>query len=315
MSDLLNDQDKLTEIDYWLRVMNRPQGWHYDMDIIWLLNKLEELGVKKGDTILDAGAGMGITQFILAARGYNVISLDFSPRNYPSLAQGIFEIEIDEQDKLEYKHDYIGFIKYGQDQPGSNNHHKFPFPIKVWNAVQKGPSYFFSQLRIYLRKQKNLKYNQLEKKKNHNGFGTIRFIRAAFHEIPLENETVDALISVSAIEHSDIKLLKNNISEMKRVVKLGHPLLITSSATDKSEDWFHDKTQGWCFSNNTLHQLGGPDIKIKFNHDIAEKNILSSTLWRNRIDSYYVNDPESGFYKRQADLLPYLPVGIKIIHD
>ena len=32
--DLLSDQEKLDEIDHWLKVMNRPQGWHYDMDII-----------------------------------------------------------------------------------------------------------------------------------------------------------------------------------------------------------------------------------------------------------------------------------------
>ena len=114
--DLLNDLEKLSEIDYWLSVMNRPQGWHYDMDIIWLLNELDNAGIKQGATILDAGAGMGITQFILASRGYNILSLDFSPRSKPPLAKGIFDIKIFDQKKLDYQHDYIGFVDYDNNK-------------------------------------------------------------------------------------------------------------------------------------------------------------------------------------------------------
>ena len=44
----------LNEIRYWGRVLNRPNGWHYDLDIIWILNKLIEYKVKPGDWILDA---------------------------------------------------------------------------------------------------------------------------------------------------------------------------------------------------------------------------------------------------------------------
>ena len=65
----LEDKTKLSEIDYWLKVMGRAQGWHYDMDIVWIISELEKAGIKKGATILDAGGGLGITQFILAARG------------------------------------------------------------------------------------------------------------------------------------------------------------------------------------------------------------------------------------------------------
>ena len=88
--ELLEDDVKLSEIDHWLNIMNRVQGWHYDMDIIWLLRELEKAGIKKGSTILDAGAGLGATQFVLAARGYNVISLDFSRRKFPILSRDIF---------------------------------------------------------------------------------------------------------------------------------------------------------------------------------------------------------------------------------
>ena len=56
-ASLLNDSDKLAEISHWLKVMNRPNGWHYDLDHIWILRELEAAGILPGSTILDAGAG------------------------------------------------------------------------------------------------------------------------------------------------------------------------------------------------------------------------------------------------------------------
>ena len=313
--DLLSDQEKLDEIDHWLKVMNRPQGWHYDMDIIWLLKGLEEAGIKKGDTILDAGAGMGITQFILAAKGYNVISLDFSPRLNPSLAKDIFEIKVIEQDKLDYKHDYIGFVKYDSTKNEGENNKTLDLVEKVWKTMGRGPGYMLNRIKQQLQNKQNKQVNLNEKGKDHTGFGKIKFIRAAFHDIPLTDKEVDAMVSVSAIEHADPKLMQKNINEMKRVVKKGKPLLITTSATGKNKDWFHEKTQGWCFSKETFSEIIGDDLHDNYNPELAEKNILSSDIWRKRIDSYYVNDSESEFYERKIQSLPYLPVGLKIIRE
>ena len=313
--ELLNDHEKLNQIDHWLKVMNRPQGWHYDMDIIWLLKGLEDAGIKKGDTILDAGAGMGITQFVLAAKGYNIISLDFSPRSNPHLAEGIFEIEVNEQDSLDYKHDYIGFVKYDSIINEGNNNKTPDLFKKVLNAIGRGPGNMLSWMKQQFYKKQNKQININEKGFNHNDFGKIKFIRAAFHDMPLKDEEVDALVSVSAIEHSDPKLMGKNISEMKRVTKKGSPLYITTSATGKEKDWFHNKTQGWCFSKETLRGIICDDIQIEFDPDRAENQILSSDIWRKRIDPYYVNDPDSGFYQRKIKSLPYLPVGIKIIRQ
>lgn len=41
--DLMNDQAKLNEIDHWKKVLNWPNGWHYDLDLIWALKKIENL--------------------------------------------------------------------------------------------------------------------------------------------------------------------------------------------------------------------------------------------------------------------------------
>lgn len=55
-------------------------GWHYYLDLAWIINNVTHL--PRGALILDAGAGVGLAQFILAEMGYNVISSDFSNRNF-----------------------------------------------------------------------------------------------------------------------------------------------------------------------------------------------------------------------------------------
>ena len=312
-TNLLNDHQKLKEIDHWLRVMDRPQGWHYDMDIIWLLQELEKSGLKKGDTIVDAGGGMGVTQFILAARGFNVISLDFSKREYPLQANGIFDIQLPSNESLNYTHEYMGSVNYGTEPVANLNNKKESNSSLVYKTLMKGPVHTLNTIKNLMRKRHNNVLNLREKSLDHTNFGKIKFIRAAFHEIPLEDMSVDALVSVSAIEHADQALMEQNISEMKRIVKEGGPLLITTSANDNDKDTYHNKTLGWCYSINSLSRMASINVLVKFDYKETEKEILNSKLWRSRLDSYYSNDPESEFFKRHMKKLPYLAAGLKII--
>lgn len=310
--EYLTDKKKLKEIDYWLKVMGRTQGWHYDMDIVWILSELENAGIKKGATILDAGGGLGITQFILAARGYNVISLDFSKRKIPILAKGIFDIKIEDQEDLDYDHDYMGSVDYKESNKNlinkSNSHLKSLINF-LFNKtfIQKT-----SIINNFFDSRETLKLNKIEKEKNNSNYGSITFLRASFHNMPISNESVDALVSVSAIEHADKKLMLKNHNEMVRVVKKGGPLLISTSANDSEEDSFDEKTLGWCFSLTSLKKLEN-DFDIDYEYKVVENEILSSKKWLKRLDRYYYSDPESIFYNKKMQSLPYAPVGIKII--
>ena len=312
-ADLLDDPEKLVELDHWLRVMNSPQGWHYDLDILWLLKGLEKAGIQKGDTILDAGSGMGITQFLLASRGFNIISLDSSPRFAPLLAKGIFEIELANQNNLSYHHDYMDFVNH-EVNPHAIQLNYLAFLQRILGAFKKGPRYFLSRIKVRIRQHENLKINKMERQRSHEHFGIIKFVQASFHDIPLENEAVDALISVSALEHSEQRLHIDSINEMKRVVKNSRPLFITTSATTRDKDWFDKKTLGWCFTEKSLKKMAllETETESEFDATAAEKCIINSELWKSRIGDYYANDPSSVFYRRQVNHLPYLPVGITI---
>jgi ubiquinone/menaquinone biosynthesis C-methylase UbiE len=304
---LLENRKELEIIDYLLKVLNRPQGWHYDLDIIWILKELEANNVKKGATILDAGAGLGITQFILAYLGYNVISLDFSDRKLPFFTKRLFDIEIVDNAAFNYEHEYMNFVKYNAEQ-------------RI-NKIDVVNSYSFST------KLKNIVINQIynfrnwfyylnEIMKTSSNYGKITFIRDAFHNIHLEDNSVDAVISVSAIEHADKKLLKENLDEFRRVVKSNGPILISTSAnSDLLNDTYHRKTKGICFSKKSISDFG---VNLKFenyDYESVQKGLLENKIFMSRIDRYYIQDPLSDFYKRYIKEFPYLPVGVKIFKN
>ena len=303
-SKLLENKIELNVIDYWLKVLNRPQGWHYDLDIIWILKELEKNNINKGATILDAGAGLGITQFILSYLGYNVISLDFSDRKLPNFARNIFDIKIINNSQFNYEHEYMNFVKYNAEN-------------RV-NKIEEVNSYsFFTKLKnIFVNqiyRSRNYFYYLSEISKSNSSYGKITFIRAAFHNIQLEENSVDAVISVSAIEHADKNLLRENLNEFRRVVKDSGPILISTSANDDLlQDTYHTKTKGICFSKKSVADFGENLNFEDYDYSSTEKDLLGSTLFMDRIDRYYTQDPLSDFYNGKINKFPYLPVGIKI---
>ena len=55
-------------------------GWHYLLDLTWIIS---QLGSLSGKRMMDAGAGIGILQWYLAAHGADVISVDRTSRDVP----------------------------------------------------------------------------------------------------------------------------------------------------------------------------------------------------------------------------------------
>jgi ubiquinone/menaquinone biosynthesis C-methylase UbiE len=301
--DLSIEQKKLKELSYWLNVLNRPNGWHYDLDHIYILNELEKNKILPGSTIIDAGAGQGIMQYVLASRGYNVISLDFSPRNKPFRANGIFSIAGSGIDNINYDHDYMNFIHYGDSSPRSMISR---LNLKKLNKIVFIPG------RIY-RKIKSLSFYLWARYfTNKNNFGKITYLRAPFHKIKLPDNTADAIVSVSAIEHADINLFSENIKELTRVLKNNAELIITTSGSVTDNRTYDKKVEGWNYCETDFKELL-PNSKINFmNKHNFINNLLSSRTFMSRIDPYYYEDEESIFYKKMFKTLPYLPIVIKI---
>lgn len=302
---LLEDDELLNEIDHWLKVFNWPNGWHYDLDIIWIVKQLENNNILPGATILDAGAGYGMTQFLLAARGYNIISLDFTQRDYPKKARGIFDIEIIENDFGPYKSEYMEYMTYGK----STNEF-----IHILKSV---PTALFHPVKVirYLNKiNKALKSyiaNHNEKTKNHRKFGKIQFLRGTFNDISLEDNAVDALISISAFEHNMYEDMPSSINEFNRVLKNDGIMLITTSAA-RDKDWYQEASKGWNFTKKTLSSwFNVSNENIDFDYDIKYDGIINSKKLSDRLGDYYKNKENLTIPNGDIKNIEYIPVSIR----
>lgn len=305
---LLGDKEKLKSIDRWLKVMNWSNGWHYDLDIIWILRQIDELGLPQGSTIIDAGAGLGITQFILAERGYNVLSLDFADRKIPVFAKKIFNIEVVNRSLGEFRHEYMEFINYGRKNRQPANLHRFIGILKkVFDLQRFGLNAYL--LRHYFKQIFNLAY-ACEILRDHRRFGKITFLRGTFNNIPLADNFADALISISAFEHNTYEDMPASIAEFRRVVKNNSPLIITTSASEK-QDWYFKPPMAWNFSQETLASwFGIPEGNIIFNYREVFSGIVNSSLLRKRIPLSYKLSKDNGLPYAKLEDAQYIPVGI-----
>lgn len=295
---LLADEKKLEELSYWFNVLNRPNGWHYDLDHIWILSELEKAGIKPGDTIVDAGAGQGVLQYLLASRGYNVISLDFSPRTIPKRTLGIFSINGDGSASINYEHSYMKVINYSG---GKNNSLLRKFSIE---RLKKIPFFTGRTIRssIFWFKERFFV--------NHEKYGHITYVRAPFHEIPLGDAFADAVVSVSALEHADIDLFRANIDSLSRLLKPNSPLLLTTSATKDENSSYNETVEGWSFSSTHISELL-PGCSVTFDGDACEQALMKSDKFMERIDPYYFQEGQL-FCASNFASLPYLPLAIKL---
>jgi len=279
--------------------LNRPQGWHYYLDQIKIIKTLSLCKNRTNLKIMDAGAGLGITQFVLSSLGFKIYSLDFSNRKFPKYYHWFFDLEYIDNNSFNYTHTYQAYIKYH-----NNILDKFKNGLsiyKLFNWIILKFLFLFSIPFFILIK--------LIKPK----FGKIYIIRAPFHEIPFNNNYFDYIVSVSAIEHSDKDILRNGIEEFRRVLKSKGKLLITTSLNvDVNEMTFHNNTEGWCFSIEFLENAFNITNfkKINFSDVIAYQNeFLNNKIWKFTLPFYYKKNNFT-FFKDDKDryYLPYLPV-------
>ena len=322
---LLDKRECLKLIDHWLKVINWTNGWHYDLDIIWILSNIEKLNLAPGSTIVDVGAGLGVMQFILAAKGYNVISLDFKLRTPPKFTKGIFEITCENRDLGDFKSDYMEFINYpatgsSTTKEGNvikrkiNNFLSHPLTSVKYRLKQFSHPLLYWQMHQHnLRDRYNIAY-LLERNKCHKSFGSIKFLRGTFNNIPLDSDSVDLLVSISAFEHNDRSQMDGSVKEFLRVLKPNKTMLVTTSAA-ADEDWFHKPSQGWCLSRKSLQDMFDVSVNIEFDFASRMQELKLSKALKSRISYFYYLNENNGLPFGKLENTQYLPVGIRKIKE
>ncbi|MEO8376062.1 MAG: class I SAM-dependent methyltransferase [Candidatus Sumerlaeota bacterium] len=220
-----------------------PLGWHYLLDLIWILR---ELGERKSLTILEIGAGMGLLQFLLADRGHKVISADMRVRTPPTQTGGLYNFDsLGTSDSID--HAYL-------------KHHS------LQNAPRKSA----------LKKLKSmLKPGGTRSSMPARDLPTITLYRCdATLMTEIADKTVDAVISVSAMEHNEPSQAKRINAEAIRTCRVGGFILHTTSAC-KSGQQFHAESHS--------HLLGEAELAAVYSlgnftsnfaqYDTFEKNL------------------------------------------
>ncbi|HBG47497.1 MAG TPA: hypothetical protein DDW94_11000 [Deltaproteobacteria bacterium] len=298
---LLEDRWRLGLIDRWKRLLGIEVGWHYDLDIIWILRYLEGIGLKRGSLVLDAGAGNGLLQFILASLGYNVLSVDFAEREAPLAASRIFRIERRDGARSTTDNPYAGFIRHrraggmsaGRALKGLSS------PGRALGAVSKA---------VWSRVDPALLREVFSRKRR--SYGSLTYVKSDFTDMrEFEDASIDCIVSVSAIEHNRVSDMKKSVDEFTRILKPGSAMLVTTSAA--RQDWYFKACEGWCLSYRTLSEVFsiGCCLSNFERYDEIFESIRGSQVLRRRVSRLYSTNGDNGLPWGVYDP-KYQPVGV-----
>lgn len=259
-------------------------GWHYLLDITWILSRL---GVVAGKHIMDAGAGFGIIQWYLASKGAQVISVDRVSRD----ALGL---------RFRSRFHARGFR--GSDLQPPLNVLKNRFLQKV-----DGPLY-----RQLLVKMASPLREMTDYFHPSQGSGQVLIYNRDLSNLALiQDGSLDAVVSVSSLEHNSQSGLQQVVAEIMRVLKPGGVLLATLEAA-RDEDWWHEESSGWCYTEESLRRLFDlpPGVPSSYNrYDELFEALRNNEELRDNLASFYFKSDKNGMPRGVWDP-KYQPVGI-----
>lgn len=259
-------------------------GWHYLLDLAWAARLLDP---HRGMWVLDAGAGWGLMQWWLADRGVNVLSVDRDSRH--ALASN-----------LRTRHSVSG---WRTEDLG-------PLPALSWRSIAPPRS----PLRWHHYPQKLLQAMALlrARRRHVSAFGTVFISQQDLAALQyVDDESMDAVVSISALEHNSLEDLPTCVAELLRVLKPGGKLIATLGAA-KDLDWFHEPSKGWCLTEGTLRRVFSlpDDCPTNFEHyDAIFETLRACDVLRVNLDRLYFLSGDNGMPWGVWNP-KYLPVGV-----
>ena len=276
-------------IDNFLRSTGRTQiGWHYIIDLAWMHNILNTL--PKGSNILDAGGGFGPVQFLLAELGYNVTNVDLF-FNEPSRAL-LNRYALELQSDTEYK--------------------KTEYYSHLQNLELKNKKSLISSSADILRDILYLYRHYKWSKRNTDNISRGKIIWKAANLCDLsdfDDNTFDAVVSLSALEHIPVGQIEIALNEIRRIVKKDAKWAVTTSASCYEEKDYHKPSQCYCFSEEDLAKYFLCETGIGSREDTLQE-YQNDNLLKDNIAKFYITSGDNGMPWGTWDP-KYLPIGIK----
>ena len=237
-------------------------GWHYLLDLTWIISQLD---FSKNLQITYAGAGTGILQWYLAEQGVMVLSVDRESRaNLPLRFRVRYSVKGNNEDDLEPI--YKTILHQARDQGLLRSLAGTAREIIKVKPGRQNPG----QVVIYNRDLVDLK------------------------DVPSRSQ--DAVVAVSSLEHNSPQALQEVINELMRVIKPGGVLLATLGAA-RDEDWFHEPSKGWCYSDITLKRIFNISSDVSTNYEQYDElfsGLHNCGELRDNLASFYSNSGDNG---------------------
>lgn len=256
---LLDNKELLKQVRRIERILTLRLGWHYYLDLIWTRLQLPQ--DVKGLTILDAGAGQGLMQWWLAAEGATVISVDKAPRH--STPPRRFRIWCT-----------INGLHLGHLQPSNELYN-----IRSWLPR---PGYF----KLYPRKLRKMGlFTPKHEGKVHIlqcDIGTREFIKL------VNVYSVDHIVSISALEHNEVSVMRRCVDNLLPVLKPGGRLIATVCAA-KDADGYNTEYDTQLLTEESivdLFQFGETWYCNMDQYDKLFKSLMSCKLLRDRTNHW-----------------------------
>lgn len=244
VSLLDSERDRINELKALAQRLKLEFGWHYLLDISWILSLIEQISNRK---IIDAGAGTGVIQWYLAENGAEVISIDRESRkNFALKFRRRFTVEGLRPEDL------------SSDSAVSGSAGK---------SLKSVAADWLDQFRMSLGNSSSGKYSVPGRIYIYNQDLT--------NLLDIDDELIDKVVAVSSLEHNSPEGLEGVVAELMRVLKPGGELIATLGAS-RDEDWFHEPSQGWCYCEDTLRRIF--QISSDTQSNFAEYNSLMEKL-------------------------------------
>jgi SAM-dependent methyltransferase len=280
VSLLDSERARIDELKHLAQRVKLEFGWHYLLDISWILNQIDIVADKK---FIDAGAGTGVIQWYLADQGASVISIDRNSReNLPPRFRRRFDVEGLRQEDL-----------------SSDG-----LPTGLGGKSIKS-------LAVDIIDQVRYGVEQISSSKPDNAGKVIIYNQDLTNLVDISDDSIDTVVAVSSLEHNSPGGLKIVVAELMRVLKPGGALLATLGAS-RDEDWFHEPSQGWCYGEHTLRDIFNISSESESNfsaYDSLMENLITNAELKNNLASFYFKSGENGMPWGEWNP-EYQPVGV-----
>ena len=259
-------------------------GWHYLLDLVWILTRLDPHFDKN---LLDAGAGTGILQWYLAQQGANVTSVDRNSRTaLPLRFRRRFRVQgLRKADLLPARQVFLAGFRRGST--GTTK-------MAGWSHIPAQ----FRDLAGYLV--------------SNPVAGCVRIYNQDLSNLEdIRTESVDAVVAVSALEHNSQAGLRMVVKELMRVLKPGGKLIATLVA-GKHKDIWHEPSQAWCYTEDSLKQIFDLPVDTPSNYsqyDSLFASLRACAELRDGLARFYFKSGSTGMPWGVWDP-QYQPVGV-----